>query len=130
VLRIAASLDQASRHIIAQTIVEEARGKGLSLAVPSDVVETAGEGLIGRVESRQVMVGGLHFIAGKIGASVSELLGKERPPGALAAAVAADGKLIGVLILADELRAGTEQLLRGAARPWHRAHRVGDWRPA
>src|SRR5664279_3059072 len=112
VLRIAASLDQASKHIIAQTIVAEARSKGLSLAVPSDVVETAGEGLVGRVEGRQVMVGGLHFIAGKLGVSTLKLLGQERPPGALAAAVAADGKLIGVLILADELRAGTEQLLR------------------
>jgi heavy metal translocating P-type ATPase len=112
VLRIAASLDQASKHIIAQTIVDEARNKGLQLAVPSEVVETAGEGLVGRVEGRQVSVGGLHFIAGKIGASTHEFLGHERPPGALAAAVAADGKLIGVLILADELRAGTEQLLR------------------
>jgi cation transport ATPase len=32
-LRIAASLDQASKHVIAQTIVAEARGKGLALAV-------------------------------------------------------------------------------------------------
>jgi heavy metal translocating P-type ATPase len=112
VLRIAASLDQASKHVIAQTIVAEAHGKGLPLAIPSDVVETAGEGLAGRVEGRQVMVGGLHFIAGKLGTSPQELLGQERPPGALASAVVADGKLIGVLVLADELRAGTEQLLR------------------
>jgi heavy metal translocating P-type ATPase len=111
-LRIAASLDQASKHIIAQTIVAEARSKGLALTIPSDVVETAGEGLTGRVDGRQVMVGGLHFIAGKLGTSTHEMLHQERPPGALAAAVAADGKLLGVLVLADELRAGTEQLLR------------------
>jgi P-type E1-E2 ATPase len=65
-LRIAASLDQASKHVIAQTIVAEARGKGLALAVPSDVVETPGEGIIGRVDGRLVMVGGAHFIAGKV----------------------------------------------------------------
>ena len=46
-LRIAASLDQASKHIIAQTIVAEARGKGLALAVPTEVVETPGEGIVG-----------------------------------------------------------------------------------
>jgi heavy metal translocating P-type ATPase len=112
VLRIAASLDQASKHIIAQTIVTEAHSRGLALSVPSEVVETAGEGMVGRIDGRAVMVGGLHFIAGKTGESTHELLAHERPPGALAAAVAADGKLIGVLILADELRAGTEQLLR------------------
>jgi heavy metal translocating P-type ATPase len=112
VLRIAASLDQASKHIIAQTIVTEARNKGLALAIPTDVVETPGDGIVGRVDGRQVMVGGLHFIAAKVGAAGLLPLSHDRPPGALAAAVAADGKLIGVLILSDELRAGTEQLLR------------------
>ena len=113
VLRLAASLDQASKHIIGQTIVAEARRKGLPLAIPSDVAETAGEGIMGRVDGRAVIVGGLHFVAGKIaGADFSALLGGERPPGALAAAVAVDGRLAGVLILTDELRAGTEALLR------------------
>jgi P-type E1-E2 ATPase len=111
-LRIAASLDQASKHIVAQTIVAEARGKGLALSTPSDVVETAGEGIVGRVDGRPVAVGGLHFVANKTAATAHAILGDERPPGAMAAAVAIDGKLAGVLVLADELRAGTEQLLR------------------
>jgi len=111
-LAIAASLDQASKHIIAQTIVAEARDKGLSLTVPTEVVETPGEGIVGRVEGRHVMVGGLHFIATKVGGSIGVLLAHERPPGALAAAVAVDGEIVGLLILSDELRAGTEQLLR------------------
>ena len=112
-LRIAASLDQASKHIIAQTIVAEARGKGLALAIPTEVVETPGEGIVGRVDGRRVMVGGLHFIAGKIAdPGLSTLMERDRPPGALAAAVAVDGKLAGVLILSDELRAGTEALLQ------------------
>ena len=111
ILRLAASLDQASKHVIAQTIVEEARARGLPLAIPSEVVETPGEGLTGRVDGRQVMVGGLHFITARIG-SAAPLLGEHRPPGALASAVAVDGELAGVLILADALRAGTEQLLQ------------------
>ena len=111
-LRIAASLDQASKHIIAQTIVAEARSKGLALAIPTEVVETPGEGIVGRVDGRLVMVGGAHFIAGKVADSGLATLGRDRPPGALAVAVAVDGKLAGLLILSDELRAGTEQLLR------------------
>jgi heavy metal translocating P-type ATPase len=110
-LRLAASLDQASKHIMAQTIVVEAQSKGLSLSVPHDAVETPGEGIEGRVDGRHVIVGGLRFVSGRIAASdVSELRSK-RPPGAAAVAVAVDGKLAGVLVLADELRAGTEALL-------------------
>jgi heavy metal translocating P-type ATPase len=110
-LRIAASLDQASKHVIAQTIVAEARRKGLILAVPSDVMETPGEGVTGTVEGHRVVVGGLHFVAGKISDAGLSLLPHDRPPGALAVAVAIDGRLAGVLVLADELRAGTEALL-------------------
>src|SRR6202142_992256 len=58
------------------------------------------------------MVGGMHFVAGKVAGSPARLHGHARPPGALAAAVAIDDRLAGVLILSDELRAGTEQLLR------------------
>jgi heavy metal translocating P-type ATPase len=111
-LRIAASLDQASKHVIAQTIVAEARSKGLMLAIPSDVVETPGEGVTGAVEGHKVVVGGLRFVAAKISDANLSLLPHDRPPGALAVAVAIDGRLAGVLVLADELRAGTEALLR------------------
>jgi heavy metal translocating P-type ATPase len=112
VLRLAASLDQASKHIIAQTIVAAAHDKGLPLAVPSNVVETPGEGIAGLVDGRAVAVGGLHYVASKTGDVAHPLLNRDRPPGALASAVAADGKPIGVLILSDELRDGTAQLLK------------------
>ena len=111
VLRVAASLDQASKHVIAQTIVDEARNKGLQLAVPTDVVETPGEGVVGRVDGRRVAVGGLRFVAGRVARSDASPLPHDRPPGALAVAVGIDGRLSGVLILADELRAGTEAML-------------------
>ena len=111
-LRIAASLDQASKHVIAQTIVAEARGRGLALAIPAEVVEAPGEGVSGRVDGRAVLVGGLHYVAGIIGGTASSMLPGERSPGALASAVAVDGKFAGVLIFSDQLRAGTEKLLK------------------
>jgi heavy metal translocating P-type ATPase len=109
-LRLAASLDQASQHIIAQTIVAEAHARAMKLTVPSEVVESPGEGVSGRVDGRAVVVGGPGFVAGKIGEA--GMLPGERPPGAIAVAVARDGRFAGMLILADELRAGTEALLR------------------
>jgi heavy metal translocating P-type ATPase len=112
VLRLAASLDQASKHVIAQTIVAAALAQGLRLSVPSEVAETAGLGVAGVVEGHRVLVGGPGFITGQLGDAGFAALAKDRPPGALAVAVAVDGKPVGMLTLADELRAGTENLLR------------------
>ncbi|PWB60700.1 MAG: heavy metal translocating P-type ATPase [Bradyrhizobiaceae bacterium] len=111
-LRIAASLEQASKHTIAQTIVAEAIRRGLALSVPSGVVETAGEGVEGTVEGRRVIVGGVGFVARKLG----QPPGAPRDPetaGAIRVAVAIDGAQAAELVLADELRSGTEPLLAG-----------------
>src|SRR4029078_2320453 len=59
----------------------------------------------------RVAVGGLRFVAGRVARSDASPLPHDRPPGALAVAVGIDGRLSGVLILADELRAGTEAML-------------------
>ena len=115
-LRLAASLDQASKHVIAETIVEEAHTRSLDLAVPSDVVETPGEGIEGRVDRRSVIVGGLRFVSRRVTGDPATSVGGKRPPGSVAVAVAVDGELAGILILADELRAGTEALLRSLRR--------------
>jgi cation transport ATPase len=111
-LRLAASLDQASKHIVAQTIVDDARNKGLELATPSNVIETPGEGIEGCIDGRHVIVGGLRFVSGKVGTTTLSQLRAQRPAGSAAVAVGMDGKLVGVLILVDQLRAGTEALLR------------------
>ena len=110
-LRLAASLDQASKHIIARTIVEEAQQKGLALAVPSEVAETPGQGVEGRVEGHHVVVGGVRFVREKVSHAGLSSLRADGSPGAAMVAVGIDGKLAGVLVLADELRAGTQALL-------------------
>jgi heavy metal translocating P-type ATPase len=110
VLRFAASVDQASKHIIAQTLVREAQARGLLLTVPSEVVERAGEGVEGAVDGRQVAVGGLRFVAEKLGAPLASLT-HDHVPGQLAVAVAVDHTMAGILILADKLRLGMRATL-------------------
>ena len=110
-LRIAASLDQASKHVIAQTIVSEARAKKLQLAVPTELVESPGEGIAGLVEGRQVIVGGIHFIESKISHPDAAELGQYKLAGAAVVAIAVNGRVAGALVLADELRPGTVTLL-------------------
>src|SRR6201981_1401698 len=106
ILRLAASLDQASKHIMAQTIVDDARTKGFELAIPSKVVETPGEGIEGYVDDHHVIVGGLRFVSGKIGATTPSRLHTQRPPGSVAVAVGMDARLVGGLILVGRVRAG------------------------
>jgi heavy metal translocating P-type ATPase len=110
-LRLAASVDQASKHIIAETIVEEARIRGLDLTLPTHVVEIPGEGIEGRVDGRKVMVGGIRFVSQRTADLGTSLLTPKNTPGSIAVAVAVDDKAAGILILADELRRGTEALL-------------------
>ncbi len=61
-LRLAASLDQASNHVVAQLLVHLAQGTALALSPPSAVREESGAGIEGVVEGRDVAVGSLAFL--------------------------------------------------------------------
>ena len=114
-LGLAASLDQASSHVIAQALVSAARKRGCALSTPSTVSETAGEGVEGMIGSRKIAVGGLGFVARHSCEKSSGFNdGRQHvPPGAVLVAVAVDGRVAGRLVLSDELRAGTKELLTG-----------------
>ena len=71
-LRLAASLEQASAHVTAASVVEAAHDRGLQLSFPKAVRETAGEGLMGEVEGQQVVVGGHDFVARQICITLDE----------------------------------------------------------
>jgi heavy metal translocating P-type ATPase len=113
-LRLAAALDQASKHPVAQAIVAAARERGQTLSAPSDVTEIPGEGVVGVVEGRKVIVGGDAFVAKRIGRTSGghPALGA----GAVLVAVAIDGRLAGRLIMADPLRDGAKLMLTGLRR--------------
>ena len=63
-LRYAASLEQASHHIVAAAIVSAAVAKGLKLQVPQSVRETMGSGLQGVVEGHAIRVGSHQLVHG------------------------------------------------------------------
>jgi heavy metal translocating P-type ATPase len=111
-LRLAASLDQASKHVVAQAIVEEAQTRGLELTVPSDVVESPGEGIEGIVEGHQIVVGSVSFVRRRIPLMATLVPDVETNPGTIVVAMAITGQPAGIFILRDTLRAGTEELLR------------------
>src|SRR6188508_714965 len=102
-VRMAASLDQASKHVIAQAIVSEAHDRKLDLAVPAEVVETPGEGVEGIVEGRVAIVGGLHFVTSRLPAPTEPVDQHAHMPGAVIVAVAIDGRSAGTILLADTI---------------------------
>ena len=59
VLRLAASVDQYSNHVLAEAIVTTAREQQLTLAVPADVVEQPGRGVCATMEGASWCVGAL-----------------------------------------------------------------------
>ena len=114
ILRLAAAIDQASKHPVAQAIVAAAKARGLVLPVPSDVAETPGEGVVGSVDGHDVIVGGDDFVAQCLGrvAVVHPAL----EAGSVIVAVAVDGDVAGHLVMADPLREGARDMLAGLRR--------------
>lgn len=111
ILRLVASLDQGSTHVAAQALIREARNRGLSLISPMDVSERPGEGIAGRVDGLHVAVGGLNFIASKVG-TVPAL----NEPGSMSAAVAVNGEFAATLVFRDALREGAGEALKDLKR--------------
>ena len=113
-LRLAASLDQVSPHVMAAALVEAARRRSLPLSLPADVREEAGAGLAGVVDGRRVAVGGYHWIADRASMppQAAVLLRRMAREGAAGVFVAVDGAWAGALLLADPIRLEAPTSLR------------------
>lgn len=114
ILRLAAALDQASKHPVAQAVVAAAKARGFVLPVPSEVEEIPGEGVVGSVDGRQVVVGGDDFVAARVGRTSGDH--PALTAGSVLVSVAVDGRMAGHLVMADPLREGTAAMLAGLRR--------------
>jgi heavy metal translocating P-type ATPase len=105
-LRLAASLDVASAHTLAASIVDAARARGLRLAPPSDVDEVQGAGIRGVVDGRRVALGKAAWAGhgAPLPATVSRLRARSASDGRMTVFVAIDGSLAGVLLFEDHIR--------------------------
>ena len=101
-LRIAASLDQFSTHAMAAALVRAATGRGLRLSMPEHVREDAGQGIAGDVDGHRVAVGSSAFMSAQ-GITAPARNGGTAP-GEARVTVAADGRVVAVIVMADRLR--------------------------
>ncbi|MBN8892592.1 MAG: heavy metal translocating P-type ATPase, partial [Rhodospirillales bacterium] len=113
VLRLAASLDQMSQHVVAAAIVAAAGHAGLALSLPDDVEEIPGGGLSGRVDGRRVVVGSAGLLAAAgLPPPARGAAARRAAAAASASWVAIDGVVAGALLLADRIRPEAPRAIR------------------
>jgi heavy metal translocating P-type ATPase len=113
ILRLAASLDQVSGHVLASAVTGAAIAQGCGLVMPRQVEERPGQGIRGLVDGRQVAVGKAAW-AGVTGTPAWAKAARRRArlDGALTVFVAVNGAPAGALILDDPLRPDAARTIR------------------
>ena len=114
VLRLAASVDRLSAHVLGEALVGAAKDADLELTMPEEVHEEPGQGIEGRVNGHRVAVGSRAF-ARTSGVPQAEIVSTAstttRGSGEAHVVVAIDGHVAGVIVMADELRPDAERIV-------------------
>nr|WP_283807911.1 heavy metal translocating P-type ATPase [Bradyrhizobium macuxiense] len=114
VLRLAASVEQGSEHPLAQAIIAEAALRNVGLVAISDFASPSGKGAIATVGGRQVALGNA-MLMGELKVATSALdqaAETARRDGATAIYVAVDGRIAGVIAIADPVKASAARALQ------------------
>jgi Cu+-exporting ATPase len=113
VLRLAASVERGSEHPLGAAILEAAWSRGLPVAAPADFAYHPGRGVTGTVERRAVALGNARLLeelripAGPWAAEAEAM----RRAGQTSVFVAVDGRLAGVLGIADPVKPASAEAL-------------------
>jgi Cd2+/Zn2+-exporting ATPase len=111
VVALAASLESRSEHPIGRAIVQHAQVLQLQIAPSVDFHAVPGRGATGIVDGTPIAVGSPRFFAATtpfspaIGAAISDA----SAAGATPVLLAQDGVLVGLIAVADEIRAGAPE---------------------
>jgi Cu+-exporting ATPase len=117
VLRLAASLDQGSEHPLAEAIVSAARERKLALSAALDFASDTGIGVRGRVEGRALALGNTSLLR-ELGIDPAPLSAQAealRADGASVMFLAVDGRLAGLLAVADPIKDSARAALAALA---------------
>lgn len=116
VLQLAASAEQGSEHPIARSIVAEASSRGLALTPVDSFASDAGAGVRATIGDRLVAVGRASWLSSEWALAVPrELQAKieaSEASGSTCIVVAADGVVLGVIVLDDEIKPTSAEAVR------------------
>jgi heavy metal translocating P-type ATPase len=113
VLRLAASVDRFSAHVLGEALVAAAGDADLPLTLASDIHEDPGQGIRGNIDGRSVAVGSRAFMreAGVAEEEIASTAIRTRGSGEAHVAVAVDDHIAGVIVMADELRPDADRIV-------------------
>jgi heavy metal translocating P-type ATPase len=114
VLRLAASVDRLSAHVLGEALVRAAQDAELDLTLPGDAHEQPGQGIAGSIEGHRVAVGSRAFLRAE-GYDADEVAGAAlttgHGSGEAHVLVGIDGVVAGVIVMADELRPDADRIV-------------------
>jgi Cu+-exporting ATPase len=113
-LRLAAAVERVSEHPLASAIVRAATERSLDLPDVSKFDTVSGKGVAGIVADHAVLLGSQAFLRerGVDAATIAPQAEAFRHDGATALFVAVDGKVAGILAIADPIKASTLAALK------------------
>ncbi|HUF50704.1 MAG TPA: heavy metal translocating P-type ATPase [Longimicrobiales bacterium] len=111
VLRLAASLELASGHLLGRAVIDAALAAGTALVQPTLVRERAGRGISGMVDGRTVLVGARSLVLEQHPDLAAACARSADGATGLHAYVVVAGELAGILHFADRVRTGVHALL-------------------
>jgi Cu+-exporting ATPase len=117
ILRLAASVERASEHPLADAIVRAAKERNLDLGKVEEFDSPTGKGATGKVDGKTVLLGNANYLAslGVEMQSLHEQGERLRGDGATVINVAVDGKFAGLFAIADPVKASTPDALKALA---------------
>ncbi|HEV2731700.1 MAG TPA: HAD-IC family P-type ATPase, partial [Terriglobales bacterium] len=117
-IRLAASLEQGSEHPLGTAVIAAARERGLKLSPAANFESLTGRGIRGRIEGREVLVGNEGWLkeVGLLEPSLSSRVEELRRNAQTVIFVAVDGRIAGVLGVADPIKQSTPQAVRDLKR--------------
>jgi heavy metal translocating P-type ATPase len=107
VLRIAASLEQLSSHVLAQSVVASASKKKLQLAIPQNFQEVLGQGVTGDIGGKTYFFGRREFLHVH---SITAPSSENQDQGTITVLLADERKVIGSISFSDHIRPGVREL--------------------
>ncbi|MCU0893267.1 MAG: heavy metal translocating P-type ATPase [Rhodospirillales bacterium] len=113
-LRLAAALEHASEHPLAEAIVAGAKGEGLAIGRAEGFASLTGKGVTGTVDGRSVALGNLRLLQelGIDPGQLGEAAERRRAEGQTVMFVAVDGQAAGLVAVADPIKATTAEALK------------------
>mgnify|MGYP000206244526 CR=1 FL=1 len=107
VLGLAASAEQYSSHVLAASVMDAARNRGLVFETATEATEFATHGVRARFDGRDVVVGKPKFVA----ESAAGVVETELSSGELAIYVGVAGEFAGALVMSDPIRRAARRTL-------------------